>query len=129
MINYVNVRPEHLNFHGYLFGGILLKWVDEFAWMTASLDFVHCTMVTIAMNDITFKYRVRNGAILRFVIKPVKIGRTSVTYRVDTFADEPGADCEVEVFSCIITFVNIDENGVPKELPIKDIRELRSYND
>lgn len=124
MVNFVNVRPEHLNFHGYLFGGILLKWVDEFAWMTASLDFPYCTLVTIAMNDITFKHRVRNGAILRFVIKPDKKGNTSMTYRVDVFADEPGADNEVGVFSCKIIFVRIDDAGKPIPLPQKD--KLRS---
>ncbi|MCA1927852.1 MAG: acyl-CoA thioesterase [Calditerrivibrio sp.] len=127
MINFVNVRPEHLNFHGYLFGGVLLKWVDEFAWMTASLDFPHCTLVTIAMNDITFKYRVKNGAILRFVIKPYKKGNTSMTYMVDVFADEPGADREVEVFNCRITFVRIDETGKPIPLPEKN--QLRSEVD
>ena len=33
------VLPEFLNNQGYLFGGNLLKWVDESAYITASLDF------------------------------------------------------------------------------------------
>jgi len=28
MNNFTLVRPEHLNYHGYLFGGMILKWVD-----------------------------------------------------------------------------------------------------
>ncbi|MCX8084648.1 MAG: acyl-CoA thioesterase [Calditerrivibrio sp.] len=127
MITYVNVRTEHLNHHGYLFGGIMLKWVDEFAWMTASLDFTHCTMVTVAMNDIVFKHRVKNGAILRFVIKPYKKGITSITYSVTVYADEPGADEEIEVFATKITFVRIDEKGKAIPLPIKET--LRSEID
>jgi acyl-CoA hydrolase len=31
MDNYTIVRKEHLNHHGYLFGGTLLSRVDEFA--------------------------------------------------------------------------------------------------
>ncbi|MGB9730659.1 MULTISPECIES: acyl-CoA thioesterase [Calditerrivibrio] len=124
MRNYVNVRTEHLNHHGYLFGGILLKWVDEFAWMTASLDFPHCTMVTVAMDDIEFKRRVKNGAILRFDIKPFKIGNSSATYKVEVFADEPGADYEIEVFATKITFVRIDEDG--KAIPLPKKPKLRS---
>ena len=35
---YKLVLPEHLNQYGFLFGGNLLKWIDEVSWM-ASLDF------------------------------------------------------------------------------------------
>jgi len=126
MINYVSVRPEHLNFHGYLFGGVLLKWVDEFAGMTAHLDFSGCSLVTIGLNNIVFKYRIKNGSILKFIIKPDKIGNTSVTYNVGVFADEPGASEEVEAFTCKITFVRVDENGKSTPLPKRDINELRS---
>ena len=33
MDNYTIVRKEHLNSYGYLFGGTLLRCVDEFAWI------------------------------------------------------------------------------------------------
>jgi competence protein ComEC len=36
MESYTVVRPEHLNHYGHLFGGCLLKWVDEIAWIAAS---------------------------------------------------------------------------------------------
>ncbi|MEI7902842.1 MAG: acyl-CoA thioesterase, partial [bacterium] len=39
MISYKLVMPEHMNHYGLLFGGNLLKWVDETAWMAASLDY------------------------------------------------------------------------------------------
>jgi acyl-CoA hydrolase len=121
---YAIVRPEHLNHHGYLFGGAVLKWVDEFAWLTASLDFPGCTLVTMAMNDIVFRKRIVNGSILRFRIMPRRIGETSVTYEVTVYADEPGADVEVEVFSTQVTFVRVDEQGGKTPLPKKE--RLRS---
>ena len=124
MENYVHVRPEHLNHHGYLFGGVLLKWVDEFAWMTASLDFPECTMVTAAMDSIQFKHRVENGAILRLVIAPVKIGRSSVRYAMTVHSDEPGSRVEREVFSTTITFARIDEDG--RAIPLPAVDRLRS---
>lgn len=117
MINYVNVRPEHLNFHGYLFGGEMLKWLDEFGWMAASRDFPGGTFVTVAIDDIVFKNRVVNGSILRFVIEPEKIGGKSVTYSVVVLCDEPGAMDEKEVFSSKITFVNIGPDGKAIPLP------------
>jgi acyl-CoA hydrolase len=119
MDTYAIVRPEQLNHHGYLFGGAVLKWVDEFAWLTASLDFPGCTLVTMAMNDIVFRKRIVNGAILRFRILPQRTGNTSVTYRVTVYADEPGAEQEIDVFSTQVTFVRLDEQGRKASLPNK----------
>lgn len=124
MDTYAIVRPEHLNHHGYLFGGAVLKWVDEFAWLTASLDFPGCTLVTMAMQDIVFQHRIVNGAILRFNILPARQGTTSITYRVTIFADEPGATEEKQVFSTLVTFVHLDDSGRKTPLPIK--KTLRS---
>jgi acyl-CoA hydrolase len=119
MENYIHVRPEHLNHHGFLFGGVMLMWVDEFAWMTASLDFPGCTMVTVGMDKIVFKHRVVNGAILRFLITPVKKGNKSITYGVTVYSDSPGEHVEEEVFTTNVTFVNIDKDGQSQILPAK----------
>ena len=117
MNNFTLVRPEHLNHHGYLFGGVMLKWVDENAWMAATREYPGCSLVTIGMDDIRFKNRVDNGAILRFSIDRQQQRKTSVTYSVEVFADEPGAKAEKEVFSTRVTFVRLDDNGRPLPLP------------
>ncbi|MBE9486097.1 MAG: acyl-CoA thioesterase, partial [Chloroflexi bacterium] len=114
------VRPEHLNHHGYLFGGVMLKWVDENAWMAVSREYPDCTMVTVSMDACRFKHRVENGAILRFHTQWAKQGRTSVTYIVEVFADEPGAGQEKEVFNTRVTFVRLDEHGQACPMPKKD---------
>lgn len=124
MDTYTIVRPEHLNHHGYLFGGQLLKWVDEYAWLTSARDFPGNYLVTRAMDNIDFKTRVLNGSILRFNIAPWKQGNTSITYRVVVYADEPGAIKEKQVFSTHITFACVDEMGKKHTLPKKD--QLRS---
>ena len=117
MENYAIVRPEHLNHHGYLFGGALLKWIDEYAWIAASLEFPGCTLVTIAMNDIVFKHRVLNGTILHFHIERIHQGNTSVKYQVEALADAPGATEEKAVFTTCITFVRLDDAGEKCKLP------------
>ena len=117
MDTYAIVRPEYLNHHGYLFGGALLKWVDEFAWLVASRDFTGCTLVTIGMDEIVFRHRVVSGSILRFQVEPLKKGTSSVRYKVDVYADEPGAEEEKWVFSTSITFVRVGEKGEKKPLP------------
>jgi acyl-CoA hydrolase len=117
MDNFTLVRPEHLNHHGYLFGGVMLKWVDENAWMAATRDYPGCKFVTISMDASHFKRPVENGAILRYRMEEVEHGTTSVTYLVNVSADEPGAKAEKEVFSTRVTFVRLDENGKPCAMP------------
>lgn len=124
MNNLALVRPEHLNHHGNLFGGALLRWVDEFAWITASLDFPHCRLVTIGMDRVEFRRQVPNGSILRFSVLPDRLGNTSITYHVNVMADLPGAEAESHIFSTNITFVRIDEAGRKCPLPQKE--RLRS---
>ncbi len=119
MDNFALVRPEHLNHHGSLFGGQLLKWVDEFAWMAASREFRGCKLVTIAMDRVEFKHPAPGGAILRFHVAPARLGDTSVTYAVEVFADNPGAETEQSIFSTRITFVRIDDKGKKLPLPRK----------
>ncbi|HEX9777708.1 MAG TPA: acyl-CoA thioesterase [Geopsychrobacteraceae bacterium] len=117
MENFTLVRPEHLNHHGYLFGGMMLKWVDETAWMAASREFPGCTLVTIGMDDIRFTQRVDNGAILRFSVVRQTQGRSSVSYAVSVSADAPGAAAECEVFKTRVTFVRVDAQGKSCPLP------------
>lgn len=124
MDNYTIVRQEHLNHYGYLFGGTLLRWVDEFAWIFASLDFPGCSMVTVGMDQVSFRQRVENGSILRFNILPAHRGTSSVTYAVNVYADAPGAKVEKIVFSTKVTFVRLDAEG--KKYPLPETSVLRS---
>lgn len=127
MNNYTIVRFEHLNQHENLFGGQMLSWVDEFAWLTAARDFPGFRFVTRAMDRISFEKAVPNGSILRFHILPCQQGSSSITYMVDVFADAPGASEEVLVFGTKVTFVSISPKGEKVPLPKKEM--LRSQKE
>jgi len=114
------VMSEHLNHHEYLFGGQLLKWVDEFALVAAARDYPGYTLVTRAMDKVDFRRRVANGAILRFCILPDGRTEHSVTYMVNVFADAPGVPEEMLVFTNKVTFAAVDESGAKVALPHKE---------
>ena len=105
------VLPEHLNHYGFLFGGHLLRWVDEVAWIAASLDYPGCRLVTVAMDGVEFRKSVHGGAVLRFVTERTRVGRTSVSYRVDVFAESLDTGAEEPVFSTVVTQVRVDAEG------------------
>lgn len=111
------VRPGHLSHQGYLFGGQLLKWIDEYTWLAAARDFPGTILVTRAMDNIQFRKRVSNGAILRFHIKQQKQGTTSVMYIAEVFASDQSSRYEEMVFSTHVTFVAVNEQGIKVRLP------------
>jgi acyl-CoA hydrolase len=111
------VHPEHLNHYGYLFGGNLLKWVDESAWIAASFDYPGCNFVTIGMDKVEFRKSIRQGAILRIHALRGRVGKTSVQYTVSVFSGDIETGSQDEVFSTTITFVSVDEHGKKTSLP------------
>ena len=98
------VLPEHLNMHGALFGGYLLKWVDEFAYITASIEYPENRFVTIGLDNLEFKHPVQCGEILRFDVKLVKIGRSSIEYQVNVYGEIKSPE-KALLFETNITFV------------------------
>ena len=111
MENYTIVRPEHLNHSGFLFGGYLLKWVDEVAYIAANIDLPNHHFVTVAFDNVEFKHSITPGQIIRFSINRVKIGITSVQYLVEVFAEGDPTQPQTPLFTTNITFVNVDQHG------------------
>lgn len=111
------VRPEHLNQHGSLFGGYMLLWVDEYAYIAALEDFPRGRFVTRGMEAAEFSRRVECGALLTFDVTRIRTGRSSVTYRVEVSARNLAETDETPVFHTCVTLCAVDEAGRKAPLP------------
>ena len=100
------VLPGDLNQFGFLFGGQLLKWVDEASWIAASLEFPRCKFVTVGMDDVSFRKSIRAGQILAIESRLQRTGETSVTYEVTVTSGKA-----LTLFNTRVTFVNVSEEG------------------
>ncbi len=109
------VYPESLNDQGSLFGGNLLRWVDECAYITATLDFPGNRFVTIGLDDVEFKHPIKPGEILRFSVQQTRKGSTSVSYQV-TVTGEKFAPKDQVLFATNIAFVNVDNDGIKQPI-------------
>lgn len=116
METYKLVMPEHLNHFGFLFGGNLLKWTDEIAYITVTLDYPGCNFVTVGMDKIEFRKSIRQGTILCFESKKNQVGTTSVEYIVDITREEITSGQKELVFTTRITFVSVDPEGRKKAI-------------
>lgn len=110
------VLPEHMNSQGSLFGGYLLKWMDEFAYITASMEFPGNHFVTIALNNVEFKHPIHCGQILRFSISRARLGVSSVEYLVEVFDETSMGATEQVLFETGITFVNVTDTGEKQQI-------------
>jgi len=111
------VLPEFMNEQGALFGGYLLKWIDELAYVTASLDYPNNKFVTVSLDNVVFRKPIKVGFILCFAITQNKLGNSSIEYAVEVFNAKGTEENKDLLFETKIVFVNVDENG--KKLSIK----------
>ncbi|MEX0780453.1 MAG: hotdog domain-containing protein [Balneolales bacterium] len=105
------VKPEDLNPNQTLFGGSLLRWVDEEAAIFAMCQLDNQLVVTKFISEINFVSSAKMGDVLEMGMEVVKFGRTSITFR-----------CVVRnkfTHTTIITidrvvFVSVDKTGKPE---------------
>jgi acyl-CoA hydrolase len=116
MENHKLVMPGHLNHFGFLFGGLLLQWIDEVSYIAVTLDYPGCNFVTVGMHNIEFRKSIREGTILCFESKLKRLGTTSIEYIVDVTREEISTGLKELVFTTSITFVCLDEEGRKKKI-------------
>ncbi|GGC20013.1 hypothetical protein GCM10011386_09860 [Parapedobacter defluvii] len=73
------VKPEDLNPNGTLFGGTLLRWIDEEAVIYAIVQLGNPHVVTKFISEINFVSSAKQGDIIELGITATHFGRTSIT--------------------------------------------------
>jgi len=113
------IKSEDLNPRGTLFGGQLLKWIDEEAAIFAYCQLETQNVVTKFISAIDFIAPAKAGDVVEIGTSPISIGTSSLT-----FACEVRNKTTKQVILKIekIVFVNIDENGKPTPHHIKKIK-------
>ena len=108
----VPMMPKDTNRHGTIFGGVLLSYIDVAGAIAAQRELQlrggnpKASFVTVAINRVEFKKPVLVGDVVRFQTEVTKVGRTSMTVRIDVWA-ERGAET-VHVTEAEGVFVGVD---------------------
>jgi acyl-CoA thioesterase YciA len=109
----VVMMPRDTNASGTIFGGVILSYIDQAAFVEARRQACH-RYVTVMMNQVDFKQPVYVGDTLTLYAETTRIGRTSVHIHVNVVADrftEPGTS--IPVTEADVVFVAIDDRGRP----------------
>ena len=111
--------PRDTNPHGTIFGGVILSYIDmagataarrEVALRGGSPD---TKIVTVAVNRVEFKQPVLVGDVVRFETSVERIGRTSITMRIQVIAERAGQNIHVTESEVVYVGVGEDRQPVP----------------
>ena len=109
--------PADTNANGDIFGGWVMAQVD-LAGSVLPARIIQGRMATVAVNEFLFKQPVRVGDLLSFYSEVVRIGRTSITVKVEVFAERFRSQGQyTKVTEATVTYVAIDDKGKPREIP------------
>ncbi len=115
----VAAMPADANFGGSIFGGWIMSQVD-IAGSIPALARARGRVATVAVNSFEFHHPVFVGDLVSCYADVVKVGRTSITVKVEVYAQRnPGNVETIKVTAAELTYVALDENRKPRVVPPK----------
>ena len=111
--------PADCNQNGDIFGGWVMAQVD-LAGAVLPARYVNGRIATVAVNEFIFKQPVKVGDILSFFSSVTRIGNTSITVKVEVFAERFSLQgVYLKVTEANVTYVAIDAHGKPRTIERK----------
>ena len=119
------IKKSDLGFHGNLFGGKLLAWMDAAGAGFAAEVCDTPRMVTKLIDKCVFNKPAKEGQLLKIYGGVETVGNTSLTIRLEARSHNVYNGKQNVILSTNMVFVRIDEQGDP--IPISDRVRLK-YN-
>lgn len=116
------IKKSDLGFHGNLFGGKLLAWMDAAAAAFAMQVCDTPRMVTVMIDQCVFKKPAKEGQLIKIYGEVQKIGNTSITIYMEARSHSVYSGSQSIILSTNMKFVRIDEGGdaIPISQKVKD---------
>tara|TARA_R110000823_G_scaffold20523_3_gene62729 strand:+ start:234 stop:632 length:399 start_codon:yes stop_codon:yes gene_type:complete len=112
------IKKSDLGFHGNLFGGKLLAWLDAAGAAYAMEVCDTPRIVTVKIDECLFKKPAKEGQLIKIYGKVIDIGVTSLTLELESRSHNVYSGSQSVILTTNIKFVRVDENGDP--IPISD---------
>lgn len=112
------MMPQHANGlrRPSVFGGVILSMVDRCAAMSA-MRHSGGQATTLSIDRILFKEPILIGELVEVRARVVYVGRTSMAVLAQVFAEDIGRSGRRHTNECWMTFVHLDDNGLPAPVP------------
>ena len=108
--------PEDANNLGNVFGGAIMALVDKTA-AVAAISHARSNCVTASIDRVDFREPIHLGDLVVLKASVNYVGRSSMEVGVRVEAEELVSGVRRHTNSCYLTFVAVDEQGRPREVP------------
>lgn len=108
--------PADANVNGDIFGGWVLSQMDLAGSVPASVR-ADGRIATVAVDAMRFHRPIHVGDLVTCYAEIIKVGRTSLTVHIDTWAKRQRTDENVKVTEGNFVYVAIDAAGTPRPIP------------
>lgn len=119
-----------MNGYNRLFGGQLLKWIDEVAAVVARRH-SSSNVTTASIDNLEFKKAARANETIVLKGKITYAGTTSMEINVKTYVEKLTGE-KVLINNAYVIMVALDENEKPRKVPgliLETDEELKDWND
>jgi acyl-CoA hydrolase len=110
------MMPQHANNLGHVFGGVILSLLDRVAAVSA-IRHARQNCVTVSVDRVDFREPIHLGDLVILKSSVNFVGRTSMEVGVRVEAEDLWTGARRHTNSCYLTFVAIDRNHQPMEIP------------
>lgn len=108
--------PGDANVNGDIFGGWVLSQMDLAGSVPASVR-ADGRIATVAVDAMRFHRPIHVGDLVTCYAEIIKVGRTSLTVYIETWAKRQRTDEDVRVTEGNFVYVAIDANGNSRPIP------------
>jgi acyl-CoA hydrolase len=110
------MMPQHSNNLDHVFGGVILAMMDT-ASAVSAIRHARSNCVTVSVDRVDFREPIHLGELVIMKCSVNFVGRTSMEVGVRVEAENLQTGIRRHTNSCYLTFVAIDRNGRPIEVP------------
>ncbi len=125
------VLPPDTNYHGTVFGGRVLQWIDIAGAISAQRH-ARGKVVTASIDDMHFLVPIRLGDTVILKASVNYAHKTSMEVGVRVEREPPTCEVREHAATAYLTFVSVDERGAPTtvcQLEPETPEEHRRYQD
>jgi acyl-CoA thioesterase YciA len=112
----ISAMPADTNANGDIFGGWVMARMDQAGGM-AAVELAHGRVVTVKVDAMQFIRPMKVGDVLCVYTELERIGNTSLTLRIEAWAQRFQTRHMEMVTEATFIFVAIDDNGKPRVVP------------
>jgi len=109
------IFPHTLNANNTLFGGLVMQWMDEVAYITAT-RLTRQKMLTVKADKIKFLKAVNPDSIIEIVGKVEEAGVVKVHIRVEVFTEEMYGSKREKAIESHFVFAQFNDQQKPTRI-------------